>query len=380
MSQADIQAEFAQALQSIGLVLEGPPIMDGRKHQAKAYGARAGGKPQANSGIYTGHADGRRTSIGYNNKTGQTVRYSPSGDVPQMSDAERAALVAADREARRAQLEDQRLKDARASEIAQRIWAGADPARPTHRYLVSKDIGPEGLRQGVTGQTAPIGKDGKERPIDGWLIVPLRNIDGELRNLQFIPPGGKPKLFLPASKKGLFFVEGNLIEGQPKQFLEGLATTKSAHRLTLLTSVMAIDTSNLKPVGEAFRAKFPNDAQIYVTDNDHHLPVNAGVKYGQAAAEANRGVAVTPQIPGGKGTDVNDLWVDHGFAAARASMERAYEAQGVRELLPPAPPPPPVRDAREVARAMVKPSQSYRSAARHAAAREAEKPAHQPGV
>jgi phage/plasmid primase-like uncharacterized protein len=382
MSPAEIQSEFANALQSIGLVLEGPPEMDGQKHQVKASGGKDG-KPRPNAGIYTGHADGSRVSVGYNNRTGQVVKYRPIG-VPQMSADERAARVEADRAARQAAEVAQQRKEATTADVAQRIWDGAKPAKADHPYLVAKDVDAEGLRQAARGQTAPF-KD-KDVPIDGRLLVPLRDIDGRLWNLQIIDSKGR-KLFLEGRKKGLFFVAGELVDGQPKQIVEGVATAKTAYRLSLLTSVAAIDTSNLSRVGADLRAKFPDDALIYVTDNDHHLPLrdpplpNAGVKYGQEAAETNRGVAVTPQFPAGdKGTDINDIYVGKGFAAARTALEHAYEAKGVRELLPPAPPPPPKRDAREVAWSKAKPQRSSRSTPHRQVPRENERPTHKPGV
>lgn len=381
MSPAEMQSEFADALKSIGLVLEGAAVMDGQKHQVKAIGGKQG-KARANSGVYTGYSSG--FGVGFNNRTGEKIEYRPSGGVSSVSPEERAARAEADRAARQAQQEAQRQKEVSTADAAQRIWDGARLARADHPYLVAKDIDPDGLRQAVKGQTAPFG--GKEVPIGGRLLVPLRDVDGKLWNLQLIDGNGR-KLFLEGRKKGLFFVAGQLVDGQPKQIVEGVATAKSAYKLSLLTSVAAIDTSNLASVGADLRAKFPNDALIYVTDNDHHLPrrdppmPNAGVKYGEQAAEANRGVAVTPQFPAGdKGTDINDIWVGKGFAAARTALEQAYEAKGVRELLPPAPPPPPKRDAREVAWSKAKPQRTTRSTPHRQVPREDQRPTHKPGV
>jgi phage/plasmid primase-like uncharacterized protein len=285
MSESEIQVAFAAELDRLGLRLPGPPIMDGEKHTVQVEGA----KGKRKSGWYRGFADGNRHSVAGNSKSGEMIRWRPDRTEtkplsPDEVAAQRAA-AAADRKAREAA---QIRKDEAAAAEADRIWKAAKPARPDHPYLVAKGIREPGiLRQAQKGETAQMTE--KTINIGGRLIVPMRDVDGKLWNVQMISRTGS-KVFLPGRKKGLFAVIGkDQNPTNPLIFTEGFATGHTLNNTTALRTVIAIDSGNMLAVAQAVHAKYPDRPKIFAADNDHHLP---GVSYNLEASQDGR-VAVS---------------------------------------------------------------------------------------
>ncbi len=80
--------------------------------------------------------------------------------------------------AKSARNEEVGQRHALARHSAARIWAASRPAPPNHRYLARKGVEPHGLRV-----------------YKGVLVVPVRDLAGQLHSLQFISAGGvKPYL------------------------------------------------------------------------------------------------------------------------------------------------------------------------------------------
>lgn len=344
LSPAEVQAEFARELERMGLRLDGPPIMDGQKHTARV----DGNKRSRKSGFYRGHADGRRTSIAHNSKTGETIKWRPAGASSGLTAAQREAQRESDRLVRLAEQAARRAKEANTAAVAAAIWNAAEPADPSHPYLQKKQIPAGDLRQGAAGQVMPLGDD-KQINLAGRLIVPLRDEDGTIWNIQAIGRDGG-KLFLSGRKKGLSFTIGEIDSAKPILIGEGVATMGTLHNTTALTSVAAIDSGNLYAVAASLRTRYPETALIFAADNDHHLPrrtpplPNVGLVKARDAADAVGGVVVAPQFhPADKSTDWNDMRVTQGEAATRRAIEQAFHAVGIAELMPP---PKPAREPR----------------------------------
>jgi phage/plasmid primase-like uncharacterized protein len=336
LSPADIQMEFARELERMGLRLKGPPIMDGQKHTVQVDGNKGGRK----SGFYRGYADGGRTSIAHNSKTGETLKWRPAGAFSRLTAAQREAQRESDRQARLAEQAARQAKEKAAATIATAIWDKAKPADPEHPYLRKKQIPPGDLRQGIAGQVMSLG-DNKQINLAGRLIVPLRDDDDRIWNIQAIGRDGS-KLFLPGRKMGLSFTVGDIDPAKPIMIGEGVATMATLSNTTSLTSVAALDSGNLHAVAASLRARYPETALIFAADNDHHLPrrtpplPNVGLEKAKVAADAVGGVVVVPQFdPADKGTDWNDLRVTQGEVATRKAIEQAFASVGIAELLPP---------------------------------------------
>jgi phage/plasmid primase-like uncharacterized protein len=164
---------------------------------------------------------------------------------------------------------------------------------------------------------------------NGDLLIPLRDTEGHLHNVQIVRPTpgtGPGKIFLENGKKaGLFHLidPGKDIGSGPIIIAEGYATGATAHQATGLPVAVAFDSGNLQAVAEALRAKHPEQALIIAADNDHHLPLrnpplpNAGLEKAAHAAEAVKGTTVvaptfTKAEQAAKLTDWNDFAQSRG--------------------------------------------------------------------
>ena len=300
MSEAEIQTEFANRLEAIGLKLPGPPIMDGEKHSVPVEGNKKGRK----SGWYRGFADGHRVSVAGNSFNGMQVKWKPTGSVT-------TGMSAADREREQrdraasisAAMEAEAKKEAAGAAQAEKLWKAGRPAHPKHAYLAKKGIKPGFLRQAPAG-TIAIMNDGKRVAIGGRLLVPMRDVDGKLWNVQMIARDGG-KMFLPGRKKGLMTVIGKETDPSlPLMFATGYATADTLHNTTALRTVVAFDDGNLMPVVHAVHAKHPERDKIIAGDNDHHKP---GLTFNLAADEAGRLAVTWPAGATGKAKDGNTV-------------------------------------------------------------------------
>jgi phage/plasmid primase-like uncharacterized protein len=196
------------------------------------------------------------------------------------------------------------------------LIGAAKPAAATHPYLVTKGVDAHGIYQDANGN----------------LLVPLRDIDGEIRNVQTITPDGKKLYLAGAQKMGTFHLLGELQPGKPVGIAEGYATGASAHRATGMTVAIALDTSNLTAVALALRQQDPDRPLNMLADNDHHLPLrdpprrNVGMEKAEAAATVvGAKVLLAPEAPQraiiGKGTDWNDYEAIYGRETIKATLQ-----------------------------------------------------------
>lgn len=151
------------------------------------------------------------------------------------------------------------------------IWDHAKPAPNDHPYLVRKRVKSHGLR---------LHKES--------LTIPLRNVRGDLKTLQFILPNpnddGKDKLLLKdGEKQGAFFVIGSLSRARVALLCEGYATGASLHEHTGLPVAVCIDAGNLEPVALAIRGAYPRLRMLICGDHD---AFKAGGNTGQEKAKA----------------------------------------------------------------------------------------------
>lgn len=212
-----------------------------------------------------------------------------------------------------------------AADRATRIWTSARPAPDDHPYLVAKQAEPLALRMDVGHR----------------LVVPLQDIEGRIRSVEFIAPDGAKRYLAGGAKKGHFTVVGAeprpLSEPTgPLLICEGWATGASLHIATGHTVIAAMDSGNLMPVAEALRARFPEADVVLVADNDEKpdRDTNPGVEAARKVALAVDGRLAVPDSPG----DANDLFCAEGPDAVAALVAGAAR-------IPPPPPtyPAPVR-------------------------------------
>ncbi|MFL5285322.1 MAG: toprim domain-containing protein [Rhodopila sp.] len=345
ISEIEAQQQFADALRLHGLRLKGLPIMDGQLHYAPVEGNRGSEK----SGAYKGFYGDDRPPAGaiYNWKQGGFVgTWTAQGKTVAVSPEEHAERMARAAE-KAAQQEQERIeREAAGARKAANLIAGAKPADASHPYLQAKGVDAHGIYVANPGQTVSIkGSDGitREHSIAGRLLVPLRNADGELRNVQIIAADGS-KLFLQGAQKlGTFHILGDWKPGEAIGVAEGYATAATGYRATNMPVAMALDTSNLTAVALALRQASPEGALFMLADNDHHLPMrnpplpNQGKEKAEKAAEAaGATVLLAPELPEraivAKGTDWNDYETRRGLEAVKAAI--GVQREGTAALRP----------------------------------------------
>ena len=306
---SDVIREFEAALADAGLILHGPPVMDGMLRRVPVIGDRPGRR----SGAYLGHLDGLPAghitnwktglqttwkSLHPTQGTGQGTRSSPlwRANIRNRAEVKRAAIA---------------RRQARTARYAARLWENAASAPYDHPYLVRKGVAAHGIRISKTG----------------CLLIPAHDIDGRLWSLTRIKPDGM-KLFLRGGRvEGCHYMIGALGPQKPILIAEGFATAATLHEITGLPAVAAMMSGNLSAVARATRCRYQRARIIIAGDNDHHLQVqnppllNVGKVKAEEAAGACEGIALVPIFePEDEGTDWNDLAARQGAEALRAQL------------------------------------------------------------
>ena len=302
------QEEFFRALEQFGLDLDGKePIMDGQIHRVPIIGKSRGDL----DGAYCGFLDER-----------------PAGWMQDFSAGEKHTWAASDHTLTKEQLAVQRAEIARKREERQQAiierqhsaardahaeWIGHDWATAENAYLQKKGVPPLGVRE----------------DLDGNLMVPAQNVEGDLRGLQYISPEGQKRFQSGMEKNGNYHLiaePGKDLSQGEILLAEGYATGASLHMATEKPVAVAFDAGNLEPVAIKLRKKFPNAAITICADNDHQhtrkTPEgtelwNKGVDLAQKAAQVVGGKVVAPifnEEERARGlTDFNDLHQSRGL-------------------------------------------------------------------
>jgi len=263
--------EFIEALQTAGLAMVKPAIIaDGRLHRYRVDGDKAGSL----NGWYVLHLEAQPFGAFGSWKTGQSETWTAT-DRAHPTNAERQALQERMAAARAARDAEQAKIHAATRERAAKLWARSAPAGNDHPYLERKGVRAYGIRQ-----------------LRGQIVIPLRDVDGELHSLQFIGANGKKVLLTGGRKRGCYHALG-----RPERALcicEGYATGATIHMATGHATAVAFDAGNLEPVARALRGKFPRLPMVICADNDTGTPGNPGLTAANAAALAVGAAVAVP--------------------------------------------------------------------------------------
>ncbi len=263
-------------LQSAGLILDGLPEL-GRLVRCKVDGDR-GGKE---SGWYVLHE--LRLDSGDVVLVGRYGNWRALGDLSLAIEFDKP-LSSAERE--RIQLETARLRDLAASEKKQKAEAAAKRAKKiweklpdigASEYLKEKQVSAHGVRFAR-----------------GSLVVPVRNIAGDLVGLQFIAGDGSKKFLTGTPKRGCFHSIGKLSPAAPLCVCEGYATGASIYKATGWPVAVAFDAGNLTAVATALREKYPDQKILICADNDVATEGNPGVSKAREAARLIGAIVAVP--------------------------------------------------------------------------------------
>lgn len=247
MSQADIVAEFADALRDAGLVLSGMPDMDGKFHYTTVSTSR---DEKALKGSYMGNLGDLPSGYIRNFDTGTSRGWTPKGLV--LSDADRLKFQQQMEENKRTRDAEMAAGYAKIAASCERRWSRM-AAAVEHPYLARKGVEAFGLR--IEGDK---------------LVTPARDIHGKVWSLQYIPAAqDQTKLFVKGGQKtGHFHVLGDLDGASDVLFAEGYATCASLHMAMRLPVVEVFDSGNMDAVMRALAPKLTNVRKLICGDDD----------------------------------------------------------------------------------------------------------------
>lgn len=328
------EEEFAGALRDAGFQLPHGtlPVMDGKRHRCLVENDK-GTRDRDGSGVYQGYLDGRPAGWYQNHRaSAEKTNWTASGEYktdPARVMQQRA--LNAQRQWDRQQSQ-QATYDATVAGLV-RQWTRMPPATNDHPYLVRKQV---------------LVADGIRQDRYGNLVVPLRNLQGDIRSVEYISPDGKKTLKKDAEKKGSFFVVGGELQpGEPVLYAEGYATAASVHQACGLPVVMCVDAGNLVTVSRLLHTAYPDTPHIILGEDDFTRTDNKGlIKAREAAGQVNGTVilpAFTPeerqQTAAGTASfsDFNDIHVSRGLDAVREQLAPVLDtaAPGWRAHSPP---------------------------------------------
>jgi len=266
-------------------------------------------------------------------REGVTHTWTSKLNGKDYSEEERAAFKSRIEAERKAKEEERERSEKEAAKAAKMIWDGAEYAKPDHPYLVKKKIATHNFKQH-----------------EGKLLIPMW-ADKKFQGYQSIDEDGDKLYLSGARKRGCYCP---LMEkGEDMSVLlmaEGAATAATVREITGLPTIICFDATNLLPVAEDFRARYPESKIIFCADNDQFQRLkptdeervyvgpdhekNTGLrKAEQAAVKIGYARVIWPVFPqDSRHSDFNDLLTAEGEDAVRARIDEA--------LVAPMPPPP----------------------------------------
>ena len=225
--------------------------------------------------------------------------WCPDPNAPQPSEEEIEKRARRAEKAKRQAERQQARQHTEAARKARELVDSAFPETGQHAYLVKKRVGGHGIFS------------------DGFrLLVPMRDAEGKLWNLQRIDPRGNKRFLRGGRVAALFHQIGQPID-QAVVICEGYATGATLHESTGHAVAVAFNAGNLKPVAKALREKHPDARLIIAADNDRHTPGNPGLTKANEAALAVGGLVAAPEFDDNEpGTDWNDWYNNRREALA----------------------------------------------------------------
>jgi phage/plasmid primase-like uncharacterized protein len=217
--------------------------------------------------------------------------------------------------------EDQKKEILKKIERAKSNW-GDSKESPSHddhsAYLERKKVKPFGVRYSTNF----------EDPKSNVLVVPFRNIEGEIQSIQHIKADGTKTNHGP--KKGNFHQIGEITNAKLIYVCEGYSTAATIHEAAEAPAIVAVDCGNLEPVIANLRTKYPKCQIIIAGDDDSETTGNPGRTKAKAAAKLHGCSVIFPEFPddfrlpnGKRAKDFNDLHVHFGIDSVRNQLKKS---------------------------------------------------------
>ena len=300
-------------------------VFDGNIHRYKI----AGDKHGAKSGAYCLYLDGWPAGWICNWRLGVTVNWkfeatfaSQEESRQFLSSEEYKEMMRKAEERKKRILAEREKRSQEAILEARKIWAETSidntDVLNQFSYLRAKHVEAYGgIKKQVNFNAIMYGEE--YGPKEGELIIPLRDINGEIQSLQFIYPDGTKRFFTNAPVQGAFFsigLDDAYLAAHPNDPIligEGYATMATVYRATHMPCVAAMNAGNLLPVAEAIKAKYPDRKIIITADNDDKRPgvSNVGLHKARVARDKLDLQAVVFPPFSKKEALVNSDWNDY---------------------------------------------------------------------
>ncbi len=276
----------------------------------KEYRFPGSGKSAKNNAAWCFMFDDMRGGVFGDFSTGLESTWQIQNAKPY-TEAERQANRERIQAMQRQRQDDLAKRQQQAAADAQKRWAAAKPCSD-HSYLTPKGVQAHGVRVEA----------------DGFLIVPMRDTDAKLWNIERINPkdGSDKKGLYGGRRTGLYFSIGK--PNGSVIVCEGFATGASIHKATGDAVAIAFNAGNLEAVATALRTRY-QDLKIIVAADDDHLTVgNPGLTKARAAALAVGGYLAVPDFGSDrpdKATDFNDLHQIVSAGAVKRCIDSATQ-------------------------------------------------------
>ena len=307
-SEFDIQQQVLTFMQSLGIAPARDEfiILDGQIHRYQVEGDRRGKR----NGAYCIYPDG--VPAGFVQDWRKDIKHKWKFDMSGLNDEQKKYVDSDEfkikaenkRKKREKELKEKQIK---ASETARTFWETFKSADESHPYCQRKQVNAYGLRLNKATNA---------------LVVPLRDVDGNVKSLQWIFTNGDKKLFEGASTDGLFFsiALDTLKDGdnQPIMLGEGYATMAKIYELVNLPVVAAISCYHLVQVGKILREKYPDRKIFILADDDKKTELARGFNPGireahKALNEAKLNAVIAPPFASpDDGSDWDDFALKYG--------------------------------------------------------------------
>ncbi|MDO9278562.1 MAG: hypothetical protein Q7U05_08390 [Polaromonas sp.] len=273
MSHTD---QFMQAIASAGLTPSDDLSLngDGKLQRYRIEGDKAGSR----NGWAVLHSHPMMAGAYGSWKTGESHTWRENRSDKPSTPEERVQLQRQMTEIQVARAVELSNVQAAARERAARLWKLARPATNAHPYMQRKHIGAYGIRQ-----------------MRDVLVVPARDVRGELHTLQFISADGSKRFLTGGRITGCYFAIGRPLDSL--LLCEGLATASTLYEATGIAVAVAFNCGNLEAVAKELRGKFPSMRMTVCADNDYQTPGNPGVTHARQAVRAVGGYLVVPKFP-----------------------------------------------------------------------------------
>jgi phage/plasmid primase-like uncharacterized protein len=283
-NEAEVLSQFGQALNDMHLRLSHGESLHG---DGSLYRCDASNKEHGHGvgdGSYVLHLDGWPAGYIHNWTTGAKRKWRFKCD-REPTDAERRGIEKRIEESKRQCIEARQLANDQAQTKADEWWNRAREATAAdHAYLKTKDVEAYGVRHRRDGNL---------------IIVPIRDADGVLWNVQKIWPSGK-KRFLAGGKvagcfHGIAAVKGD--DGTHIDVCTGYATSATCAKATRHRTYVAFDDGNLLAVAKIEREKHPDAIITVIGDDDWKVDGNPGTTAANEAAREIDGLVAIPKFP-----------------------------------------------------------------------------------